>query len=80
MLVIVIVRSVRTVATQLSKTTTAGRPVAARILMVFSIASAPRVEQDRTPLTLHLQRELGEPATTPMLTGSYVPTMKHWWR
>ena len=47
----------------LSKTTTAGRPVAARaILTAFSTASAPRVEEHRLLVVAAARRELGQPA------------------
>ncbi len=46
----------------LSKTTTAGRPVAVRaILTAFSIASAPGVDEDRLLLVAGARGELREP-------------------
>ena len=62
LLVIVIVRSVRPWKA-LSKTTTAGRPVAARaILTAFSIASAPELTSSDFCCSPRARRELGEPA------------------
>ena len=60
--VIVIAGSVRPWKA-LSKTITAGRPVATRaILTAFSTASAPRFNEDRLLVVAAARRELGEPA------------------
>jgi hypothetical protein len=79
LLVIVMVRSVRPWKAW-SKTRTAGRPVAARaILTAFSTASAPlftRMLRCSAPW----QGETSASRRHTSTYGSYIPTMKHWWR
>ncbi len=77
--VIVIVSSVRP-WNALSKTTTAGRPVAERaILTAFSFASAPEL----TRIDFCCSPAHGDSSARRRQTstyGSYTPTMKHWCR
>ncbi len=77
--VIVIVSSVRP-WNALSKTTTAGRPVAARaILTAFSLASAPELTRiDFCSSPAHGDSSASRRHTSTY--GSYTPTMKHWCR
>ncbi len=79
LLVIVIARSVRPWNAP-SKTTTAGRPVAARaIFTAFSIASAPELTSSER-CSPSPQGESSASLRQTSTYGSYVPTMKHWWR
>src|SRR5918999_2739619 len=79
LLVIVIASSVRP-WNAYSKTTTAGRPVAARaILTAFSTASAPELTSaERCSPAPHGESSARRRQTSTY--GSYVPTIAHWWR
>ena len=62
-----------------SKTTTPARPVAARaIFTAFSIASAP--ELTRIDFVSASPGHSSSSRRQSATYGSYVPTMKHWWR
>src|SRR5207248_10497918 len=62
-----------------SKAITAGRPVATRaIFTAFSTASAP--ELTSSDLASAVPGHVSASSRQTSTYGSYIPTMKHWWR